>query len=170
DNLPLGATTSRLKRPESGTLLIMTDREQPLPDHIRPDGVSDETVAAAGKLSEALETVEQARGNLYAFHQLMGRADLLLGDAVDKLAEAGHRELADRVQTEIVGRNVLEGRWTFQIVEDFDDGYWTEFRELERQVRDELVRGRRHLFEAEMKEQRRTHGRRGHEARPAEEG
>lgn len=55
-------------------------------------------------------------------------------------------------------------------MEDFDDGYWTEFRELDRQVRDELVAGRRHLFEAEMKEDRRTHGRRGHEARPVEDG
>ena len=54
----------------------------------------------------------------------MGRADLLLGDAADELAEAGHDELADLVRTEVVGRNVLEGRWTFQIVEEFDDGYY----------------------------------------------
>ena len=42
--------------------------------------------------------------------------------------------------------------------------------DLDRQVRDELVAGRRHLFEAEMKEDRRTRGRRGHEARPVEDG
>ena len=32
----------------------------------RPDGVSDETVEAAGAVSEALEFVERARGHLYS--------------------------------------------------------------------------------------------------------
>lgn len=138
--------------------------------HVRPADVDDATVEALGKLSEALEVVEQARGTLYAFHRLTGMADLALGEAVDQLREAGHTEHAERLQTELVGRNVIEGRWTFQIVEDYDDGYYATFRDLERRARDELVGGRRHLFEAEMKEDRRTHGRRHHEARPAEGG
>ncbi len=136
------------------------------PQHRRPDGVSDETVAALGKLSEALEVVENARGNLYAFHRLSGMADLTLGEAVEMLRAAGHAELADRIANEVIGRNVVEGRWTFQIVEDYDDGYYAAFRELEAQARDSLVDGKRHLFEAEMKEDRRTHGRQGHEAAP----
>ena len=126
----------------------------------------DDTVAAVGKVSEALEFVERARGHLYSFHQLMGHADLLLGDACDELREAGHGDVADRLESELVGRNVLHGRWTFQVVEEFDDGYWTEFRDHERRVRDDLVGGQRHLFEARMKDERRTHGRSGHEARP----
>lgn len=134
--------------------------------HRRPDGVSDDTVAAVGKLSEAVEWVERARGHLYSFHQLMGRADLLLGEVCDKLREAGHHSYADRLGDEMVGRNVLQGRWTFQIVEEFDDGYWSVLHEHERSVRDGLVDGRRHLFEAEMKEQRRSQGRRAHEATP----
>jgi len=134
--------------------------------HARPDGMDDPTVEAVGAVSEALECVERARGELYSFHQLMGHADLLLGDACDKLREAGHAEIADRLEAEVVGRNVLYGRWTFQIVEDFDDNYWSVFREHERQVRDELQQGVRHVFEAEMKERRRTHGKRGHESRP----
>jgi hypothetical protein len=132
----------------------------------RPDGVSDETVEAAGSVSEALEYVERARGHLYSFHQLMGHADLVLGEACDKLREAGHAEQADRLETDMVGRNVLEGRWTFQVVEEFDDDYWSLFREHERRIREELQQGRRHVFEAEMKEKRRTKGRPGHEARP----
>lgn len=126
----------------------------------------DDTVAAVGKLSEALEYVERARGHLYSFHQLMGHADLLLGEACDALDEAGHGEVADRLRTDLVGRNVLQGRWTFQIVEEFDDGYWSHFREHERRVRDDLQDGERHVFESRMKERRRTHGRPGHEARP----
>ena len=132
----------------------------------RPPGVDDATVEAVGAVSEALEFVERARGHLYSFHQLMGHADLALGEACDKLREAGHDAAADRLETEVVGRNVLNGRWTFQIVEEFDDIYWSVFRDHERHVRDELQQGVRHVFEAEMKERRRTDGRAGHERSP----
>ncbi len=124
-------------------------------------------MAAAGKLSEALEWVERARGHLYTFHQLIGRADFLAEEAADELDEAGHPHLAQQVREEIVGRNVLHGRWTFQIVEDFDDRYWQPFREFDADVRRKLLDGRRHVYEAELKEQRRTHGRARHESRPA---
>jgi hypothetical protein len=73
-------------------------------------------------------------------------------------------QLLDR---EVVGRNVLDGRWTFQIVEEFDDCYYEPVRAAERKIREQLMAGRRHVFEAEMKERRRSAGRPGHEARPA---
>jgi hypothetical protein len=134
--------------------------------HQRPDGVDDATVEAVGRLSEALEAVEVARGFLYGFHRLSGTADLTLGDAVDQLRAAGHDDLADRIARELVGRNVIEGRWTFQIVEAYDDTYYAAFRELERTAREQLVGGRRHLYEAEMKEDRRTDGHPDHAATP----
>jgi hypothetical protein len=144
--------------------------DRPTDEHLRPDGVDDDTVAALGKLSEGLEAVEEARGHLYAFHRLCGRADLTLGEAVQQLRDAGHSDLADRLEQELVGRNVLEGRWSFQIVEEYDDTYWSVFSALEKEARDQLVGGRRHLFEAEMKEDRRTPGNRHHEATPADGG
>ncbi|WP_411720927.1 hypothetical protein [Mycetocola sp.] len=134
--------------------------------HRRPEGVSDATVEALGKLSEALEVVEHARGHLYGFHRLTGTADLALGEAIEMLRRAGHEELAAKMDRDIVGRNVIEGRWTFQIVEDYDANYYSAFVAAEEQARQELVGGRRHLFEAEMKEDRRTRDRRHHEARP----
>jgi len=135
-------------------------------EHRRPDGVDDATVAALGRLSEALETVEQARGLLYGFHQLTGKADITLGEALDALEQAGHGDLAARVREDLLGCNVLAGRWTFQVVEEYDDGYWSRFRSWEQTARDELVGGRRHLLEAEMKESERSRGRPGHESRP----
>ncbi|MGO1277508.1 MAG: hypothetical protein ACTMIB_02250, partial [Cellulosimicrobium funkei] len=90
-----------------------------LPGRPVPDGVSDATVEALGALSEALETTERARGHLYTFHQLTGEADLALGDAAEKLRAAGHAEVADRIETDLVGRNVVPGRWTFQLVEEY---------------------------------------------------
>ncbi|MEZ0340880.1 hypothetical protein ACAG25_12945 [Mycobacterium sp. pV006] len=127
---------------------------------------SDDVVDAVGKLTEGLEYLERARGHLYSFHQLMGRADLLAGEAAEMLRDTGNEAVAERLESELVGRNVLEGRWTFQIVEEFEDTYWEVFRDHERRVREELVGGARHLHESRMKEDRRTEGRKGHESRP----
>lgn len=146
-----------------------TDADRPLPEHTRPDGVDDATIEALGKLSEALEVIEDARGSLYRFHRLTGTADLAIGEAVELFRAAGHADIADRIDREIVGRNVLEGRWTFQIVEEYDAGYYAALQDADRAARDELVAGRRHLFEAEMKERERTRGLRHHEARPADQ-
>ncbi|HZG05623.1 MAG TPA: hypothetical protein VE546_18945 [Streptomyces sp.] len=133
--------------------------------HRRPPGVTDATVEAVGKVSEALEATERARGHLYSFHQMTGRADLLLGEAVDLLRAAGHEEEADLLETEVLGRNVIPGHWTFQIVEGYDDHYYRPFLAAEERVR-RLVGGLRHLYEAEMKEARRTRGHPAHTARP----
>jgi hypothetical protein len=135
-------------------------------DRSRPD-LDDDTVAALGKLSESLETVEQARGLLYGFHQLTGKADLLLQEAVQQFRDAGHVQLADDLERDLVGRNVIADRWTFQIVEDFDATYWTTFRDFDQRARDELSDGDRHVLEARMKQRERTAGHPRHEAGPA---
>jgi hypothetical protein len=129
--------------------------------------LDDDTVEAVGAMTEALETVEVARGHLFAFHQLTGSADFKLERAINLLGEAGHHELAGRLKRELLGRNVLPGRWTFQVIEDYEDTYYTPFRTLEREVR-ELTRGVAHIFEADLKRKRRTKGEPGHEATPRE--
>jgi hypothetical protein len=123
-------------------------------EHQRPDTVSDEAVAAAGKMTEALETLERARGHLYSFHQLIGSTDLALDEVLEPLRHEDPA-LADELERELVGRNVLEGRWTFQILEEFEDLYYSAFRDYERRVREALVDGRKHVYEAEMKARRR---------------
>ncbi|WP_328315759.1 hypothetical protein [Streptomyces sp. NBC_00388] len=141
------------------------DRKAP-DEHVRPDGVSDATVEALGSLSEALETVERARGHLYAFHQLTGGADLALDKAVTQLRAAGHPQQAEVVEREIMGRNVIPGCWTFQVVEAYNATYYQPFVDVETQIRQELAAGRRHLYEAELKEARRTRNHPDHTARP----
>ncbi|WP_328723351.1 hypothetical protein OHT52_30195 [Streptomyces sp. NBC_00247] len=140
--------------------------DRPDTAHRRPEGVSEETVRALGALSEALETTERARGALYTFHQLTGGADFQLDEAVRLLREAGHDPAADLVEREIVGRNVIPGHWTFQIVEAYDRTYYRPFAAIERRLTGELAAGRTHLYEAELKEARRTRGRPDHTARP----
>jgi hypothetical protein len=132
--------------------------EQPDDRHTRPEGVDDAAIAAAGKVTEAYEWIIRARGRLYDFHQLMGHADALLGEALDDLRDAGHAQLADDLTRSWLGRNAIEDRWTFEIVEGFDETYFDVATAAERRVRDEVCGGRRHVFEAEMKGDRRTDG------------
>ncbi|GAA1477634.1 hypothetical protein GCM10009623_20800 [Nocardioides aestuarii] len=140
----------------------------PDPDDLqrRPEGVDDDTVEALGKLSAALDHVEEARGLLYAFHRRMGSGEKTLEEATTMLRDAGHDRLADALDEQVLGANPLPGMWSFQMVEAFDDGFYATVTDLEQQAREELVGGRRHVFEAEMKALRRTPGERGHEAAP----
>ncbi|WP_336317708.1 hypothetical protein [Streptomyces lavendofoliae] len=140
--------------------------EGPDAAHRRPDGVSDATVEALGSLSKALETTERARGHLYSFHQLTGTADLELDNAVRLLREAGHAEAAGLIEREVLGRNVIPGHWTFQIVEAYNRTYYRPFADIEQRLVRELADGRDHLYEAEMKEARRTRSHPDHAALP----
>ena len=122
--------------------------------------IAFDAIGDGGLPNTILHAMEAAANRTVTVYSRYGSAN--------KLMEAGHDEVADRLETEVVGRNVLNGRWTFQIVEEFDDGYWSVFRDHERRVRDELQKGQRHVFESEMKDRRRTHGHAGHERRPSE--
>ncbi len=144
----------------------MTDHGGPDADHQRPDGVSDDTIEALGKLAAAFDHIQGARGRLYDFHRLCGSSERVLEEATDMLRDAGHGDVADRLDRELLGRNPLPGMWSFQMVEGYDDTYYDPATALHRSILDELVDGKRHVFEAEMKELRRTHDKAGHEPVP----
>lgn len=128
--------------------------------------VDEAIVEAIGKASEALEYVERARGHLYSFHQLMGRADAEFGNAADRLAECGLSLDAETLSRDVVGRNVLDGRWTFQVVDEFDDLYYRVARDVVRQMELHHLDGQRHTYERGMKARRRSPGVPGHEMDP----
>jgi hypothetical protein len=130
------------------------------------DDTEDPIVEAIGKASEALEYVERARGHLYTFHQLMGRADIEFGNAADLLAACGRQADATTMSETVVGRNVLDGRWTFQVVEEFDDLYYAAARDIVRRLEADHLDGERHVHERLMKMRRRTPGEPGHEMDP----
>ncbi|QTD96063.1 hypothetical protein [Streptomyces cyanogenus] len=141
-------------------------QDEPAHRQSRPERVDAPTVEALGSLSKALETTERARGHLYSFHQLTGGADLELERAVRLLREAGHAEWAAKAEAEILGRDVIPGLWTFQIIEAYNETYYRPFQELERSVVNALAQGRDHLYEAEMRVARRTLVRLDPTARP----
>lgn len=142
--------------------------DKPALEHRRPSGVTDATVEALVYLSWALDHVEQARGQLYAFHRLCGSAESAFEQAVLKLRAAGHDDIARELEEAVVGRNPLPGMWSFQMVEAYDDGYYTDTVSIHQRALDRLAEGRRHLYEAETKERLRTRGRAGHEATPSD--
>lgn len=109
-------------------------------------------VDALGKLSAALEVVEEARGLLYAFHRRSGEADLGLQDALDALRECGGEAaaVAAEVDAVVVARDTNREGWTYQLVEFYDDTYWSAIRAAEQRARERLAGGVRHLFEARM--------------------
>lgn len=121
--------------------------------HQRPADTDDATVEAVGKVSKALEVIEAARGFLYQFHRMSGTADLTLQEAVSELRDAGHGQLADEIDEVLVGRDVVRDMWTFQVVEDYDDGYYRVFKAVEEKVRNLLSDGQHHVYEAELKHQ-----------------
>ena len=149
----------------------MSDHPGPDSAHQRPDGVSDATVEALGKLSSALDHVEDARGHLYAFHRLMGSGESTLEEAYDLIRSAsGLEEYAEAMDRDVLGRNPLPGMWSFQMVEAYDDEFYAVIKGLHQRMLDELLDGKRHIFEAEMKEARRSRGVRHHEAVPDDSG
>lgn len=115
---------------------------------------TDEAAEAAGKLGEALEYVERARGYLYNFHHHIGHADLMLDEVIEGLEKSGHSDLVEMIRTQVYGRDVLEDRWTYQVVDEFDDGYYAAWREVTAAVREKVPGGGRHEHEAELKRRR----------------
>jgi hypothetical protein len=121
------------------------------PGHPVPNGVGDKTVAALGELSAAFEVLEEARGHLYAFHRRSGKADLALQEALDHLRQAGHRELADEIDQVLVGRDVVPGMWTYQLVEAYDRTYYDVWQAAVEKAERVTGGGVPHLAESGMK-------------------
>jgi hypothetical protein len=124
----------------------------------REAGTDDATVDAVGMVSAALEVVENARGLLYGFHRMSGEADMALQVALSGLRAVGQDELADEIDQVLVGRDVVPGMWTFQLVEAYDEHYWKVFRAVDELVRKRLSGGRPHVYEAEMRTREQASG------------
>ena len=74
------------------------------------------------------------------------------------LREAGHGNLADELAGNWVGRNVIPGMWTFELIEAFERTYYEVAVASELQVRETVMDGRQHIQEAERKVRRRQDG------------
>lgn len=116
-----------------------------------PDRELLETMATA---AEAIEYIERARGHLYTLHHLLVRADILFSEAATSLREQGHPDEAEILETRVIGRNVIDDRWSFEVVEAFEDGFYGPVSGAVRDIERRTVGGRRHALDAAVKQAR----------------
>ena len=95
-----------------------------------------------------MEWLNRARGHLLAFHHNVGHAMDHFAAAEPRLREAGYTDLADAIRDEYLPRGVVdEDRWSYDVVEDFEDGVLADMAAFETTVRTRLADGQRHVAE-----------------------
>ncbi|MDG5820883.1 hypothetical protein [Natronococcus sp. A-GB7] len=115
--------------------------------------LSETEEAALHELQLGIEYVHRAYGNLLEFHHELGHAMDRIGDAEEELREAGHEEWADRLRDDHLPAGAISDRWTYELVEEFSDGFLEDADAFEEEVREELADGVGHV--TERRQQRR---------------
>jgi hypothetical protein len=140
------------------------DADEPVVD-LRERASTDRVPSVDGKVpvelldtmataTEAMEYIERARGNLYTLHHLLVRADILFAEVAESLRAQGHDDEAGLLEEQVIGRTVLEDRWSFEVVEAFDDGFYGPVCDAVRDLEHRTVGGRRHAREEALKRYR----------------
>ena len=116
------------------------------------EGLGDREQQALHEVESGLEWVHRAHGELVAFHHAIGRAIDHFDDAYPILDECGHEDLAARIRDDQLPRGVLDdSTWTYDLLEDFQDGFLADVESLEAEVREQVADGQRHVVERERK-------------------
>lgn len=116
--------------------------------------------AALHDLQLAVEHVYRAYGYLLEFHHETGHAMDRFEEAREKLAAAGHDEFADALRDDILPSGAVGDRWSYELVEGFEHGMFTDCVAFERLVREELADGVEHVAERRQKRRWRDRARR----------
>ena len=136
---------------------MSADRESPTDD--APD---DETVSALHEVELGFEWLQRANGHLLQFHHATGHGMDHLAAAEDHLRAAGHAELANAIRDELLPRGVVDDdRWSYDLVENFQQELLADVDAFEARAREELAAGDRHV--AERQQERRWKQRRREE-------
>lgn len=99
----------------------------------------------------SLEWLHRAHGDLIEFHHKTGHAMDHLAEAEVKLRACGHTELADALRDEYLPRGVIDGdRWSYDLVEGYQDGFLSEVTAFEELAREEVTDGQRHVAERQQ--------------------
>jgi len=115
------------------------------------DAIDEATLRAVHRLEVAAEWIERSFGALLDAHHAAGHGQEMLLEAADLLDEAGHGGLAALVRSDAASRDAADGRWTYQVVDEFRAHLLEPVRRVEERVRAELAGGVRHRHEARMK-------------------
>jgi hypothetical protein len=114
------------------------------------DGSSpgEEAVEALHRVELGVEWLHRAHGSLVAFHHNTGHAMEHLAAAEELLREGGHEDLADDVRDRYLPRGVIdEDRWSYDVLECFEEGMLADVTAFEERAREDLTDGQRHVAE-----------------------
>ena len=108
---------------------------------------------ALHELQLGVEHLYRGYGSLLEFHHTIGRGMDHFDEAETLLREAGHEEAANELLNEQLPAGVLEGTWTFEIVEAFKRGFLADVTAFEEAVRDDLADGQQHITERKQQQE-----------------
>jgi len=118
------------------------------------DDAEPVAVEALHEVELGFEWLQRANGHLLQFHHATGHAMDHLAAAEGHLRDAGYAELADVIRDDLLPQGVVdEDRWSYDLVECFQDGLLADADAFEQTARDRLAAGDRHV--AERRQERR---------------
>lgn len=110
--------------------------------------LSDAERSALHEVELGIEWLHRAHGALIEFHHNTGHAMDHFARAEELFRESGATELADALRDEHLPRGVVDGdRWSYDLLEDFQEGFLPEMVEFETEARRLISDGRRHVTE-----------------------
>ncbi len=113
--------------------------------------LSAEEREALHSVELGVEWLHRAHGDLVEFHHKTGHAMDHLAEAEQQLRACGHTEVADALRDEYLPRGVIdEDRWSYDVLESYQAGFLSALTAFEKQVRDEIADGRRHVTERQQ--------------------
>lgn len=119
-----------------------------------PPGVSNDdldlTEAERDGLHElqlGLESIYRGYGALLDCHHHVGSGLDHFATAEELLREEGYTEIADRLRDDLLPAGVIDDRWTYELVDEFREGFLATVTAFERDVREELAGGVTHVAE-----------------------
>lgn len=128
----------------------------PSPEEIAAS-LSPEVREAMDAVEVAAEWVERAFGSMLDAHHQMGRAHLLLLEAADAMEAVGRADHAERIR-QVAASDVMPGRWTYRMVDEFRAMLLEPVRAMEEGVRSDVTGGIRHVYEMDLRRRTIEHG------------
>lgn len=127
----------------------------------RSDDLTERERQALHEVELGVENLHRAHGHLVSFHHSTGRAMDHLSVAEELLREAGHDRLANRLRDDHLPRGVVPpcdgddptaGRWSYDILENFQETFLDDVVAFGDQVQETVADGRQHVTERRQEE------------------
>jgi hypothetical protein len=112
--------------------------------------LSDAEVEALHEAELGIEWLQRAQGHLLQFHHAVGHAMDHLAEGESALRASGYDDLADRLRDDLLPRGVVGETWSYGLVEAYQNGPLADATAFERETRETVADGRRHVAERQQ--------------------